>query len=48
MALGINLKELENNFVIYGLTLIGGLFSHELFVKGKNYDGFLIKQKTNL
>jgi len=46
MALGINQEELEESFVVYGLILLDGVYSRELFVKGKDYDGFLIKRKT--
>lgn len=47
MALTINLKELSKDFYLHGVTLKNGLYLVESFEKGKTYDGFLIKRKTN-
>lgn len=45
MALTINLKELNEDFEIYGVRLKDGTYTAEAFIKGQAYWGFLIKRK---
>ena len=47
MALSLNLNELRNDFEIYGVNLIGNESVVELFRKGKNYNGFLVRRKVS-
>lgn len=47
MALTLNFDELQNNFEIYGLKLIGLRLCMEKFKKEKFYIGFGVKRKIN-
>lgn len=45
IALTINLEELNFDFEIFGMKMIKGCYCAELFLKGKEYSGFLVKRK---
>ncbi len=47
MAITINLKELKESFEIYGINTAGGADLVEPFLKGEEYQGFLIKRKMD-
>lgn len=46
MALSKNLKELQEDFEIFGVNSSGQEYVTEIFRKGENYAGFLIKRKS--
>ena len=47
MAISMNLIELQSDFEIYGVNADGQEYVMEVFRKGKNYSGFIVKRKIN-
>lgn len=47
MTLTLHFNELSRDFEIFGITLISGFYEMEQFVKGNDFEAFLIKRKID-
>ena len=47
MAISMNLLELEADFIIYGVNVDDEDYVMEVFSKGENYFGFIVKRKID-